>query len=96
VYTKIKPSDIVKGIFGDGIVVSTGEKWAKMRKLANHAFQTESLKGMVPAMIASVETMLERWQNHEEGREINVYEEFRLLTAEVISRTAFGSSYLEW
>ena len=44
VYTKIKPSDIVKGIFGDGIVVSTGEKWAKMRKLANHAFQTESLK----------------------------------------------------
>ena len=50
---------------------------------------------MVPAMIASVETMLERWQNHEEGKEIDVYEEFRLLTAEVISRTAFGSSYLE-
>ena len=50
---------------------------------------------MVPAMIASVETMLERWQNHGEGKEIDVHEEFRLLTAEVISRTAFGSSYLE-
>ncbi|KAE9454460.1 hypothetical protein C3L33_13644, partial [Rhododendron williamsianum] len=49
---------------------------------------------MVPAMILSVEAMLERWRQHE-GNEIEVYEEFRLLTSEVISRTAFGSSYLE-
>lgn len=45
-------------------------------------------------MIASAEMMLERWENHE-GKEIEVFEEFRLLTSEVISRTAFGSSYLE-
>lgn len=49
---------------------------------------------MVPAMIASVETMLEKWRYHE-GKEIEVCSEFRLLTSEVISRTAFGSSYLE-
>ena len=49
---------------------------------------------MIPAMIMSVEAMLERWTDRE-GKEIEVYEEFRLLTAEVISRTAFGSSYKE-
>ena len=49
---------------------------------------------MVPAMISSVEKMLERWKPCE-GEEIDVYEEFRLLTSEIISRTAFGSSYLE-
>ncbi|KAI8527480.1 hypothetical protein RHMOL_Rhmol12G0078700 [Rhododendron molle] len=49
---------------------------------------------MIPAMIASVETILEKWRQNEE-MEIDVYKEFRLLTAEVISRTAFGSSYLE-
>ena len=49
---------------------------------------------MVPAMISSVEIMLERWK-HYEGREIEVFEEFRLLTSDVISKTAFGSSYLE-
>ena len=49
---------------------------------------------MFPAMIGSVEAMMERWKDHE-GREIEVYEEFRLLTSEVIARTAFGSSYLE-
>nr|XP_011460709.1 PREDICTED: cytochrome P450 CYP749A22-like [Fragaria vesca subsp. vesca] len=38
--------------------------------------------------------MLQRWQNSE-GKEIELYQEFRLFTAEVISRTAFGSTYLE-
>ena len=52
------------------------------------------LQNMIPSMISSVEVMLERWK-HQEGKEIEVSEEFRLLTSEVISRTAFGSSYLE-
>ncbi|KAH7834713.1 hypothetical protein Vadar_018878 [Vaccinium darrowii] len=81
-------------LLGDGIVVTEGEKWMKLRKIANHAFYAENLKGMVPAMIESVETMLERWRQHEET-EIDIYKESKLLTAEVISRTAFGSSYLE-
>lgn len=50
---------------------------------------------MIPAMIASAETMLNRWTNHAQGKEVEVFEEFRLLTSEVISRTAFGSSYIE-
>lgn len=49
---------------------------------------------MVPAMIASSETMLEKWK-HSEGKEIEVFEEFRVLTSEIISKTAFGSSYQE-
>ncbi|OMO57958.1 Cytochrome P450 [Corchorus olitorius] len=49
---------------------------------------------MTPAMIASVETMLDKWKQFE-GKEIEVFQELKLLTSEVISRTAFGSSYLE-
>ncbi|PON79746.1 Cytochrome P450, E-class, group I [Parasponia andersonii] len=93
-YFKADLDSYSKKILGDGLVFSKGEKWVKMRKLANFAFHGENLKIMIPAMIASVETMLERWTEHE-GKEIEVYEEFRLLTAEVISRTAFGSSYNE-
>ncbi|KAE8710155.1 CYP749A22 protein [Hibiscus syriacus] len=81
-------------ILGDGLVTSEGEKWAKHRKLANHAFHGESLKSMSPAVIASVETMLERWKQFQ-GKEIELFEQIRLLTSEVISRTAFGSSYLD-
>lgn len=49
---------------------------------------------MIPAMIASVEKMLEKWREYD-GKEIEVYNEFKILTSEIISRTAFGSSYLE-
>lgn len=49
---------------------------------------------MTPAIIASAETMLEKWKSRE-GKEIEVFEEFKLLTSEVIARTAFGSNYLE-
>ncbi|KAK9934978.1 hypothetical protein M0R45_022097 [Rubus argutus] len=94
VYPKQKPSIFVKKLLGDGITMTEGEKWAKLRKLSNHAFHGESLKAMFPGMIVSAEAMLGRWKNHE-GKEIDVFEEFRLLTSEVISRTAFSSSYLE-
>ena len=50
---------------------------------------------MIPAMISSAEMMLERWAHHEGGKEIEVFEEFRLFTSEVIAKTAFGSSYVE-
>lgn len=49
---------------------------------------------MIPTMVTSAGMMLERWKECE-NKEIEVFEEFRLLTSEVISKTAFGSSYLE-
>ncbi|KAI3731698.1 hypothetical protein L1987_62887 [Smallanthus sonchifolius] len=72
------PKDDVEGylriLLGDGLVVSSGEKWVKMRKLANHVFHGQSLRV---------------------GKEIEVFEEFKHLTSDIISRTAFGSSYVE-
>ncbi|TYH82112.1 hypothetical protein ES332_D02G035300v1 [Gossypium tomentosum] len=94
IFQKVKLPEISRKLMGNGLAFTEGEKWAKYRKLANHTFHGESLKNMTPAMIASVETMLEKW-NGQEGQEIEVFQEFRLLTSEVISKTAFGSSYLE-
>ncbi|MFQ6664901.1 hypothetical protein Gotur_031850, partial [Gossypium turneri] len=94
IFQKKKLSDIGRKFLGNGLIFIEGEKWAKHRKLANHTFHGESLKNMTPAIIASVETMLGKWKG-QEGKEIEVYQEFRLLTSEVISRTAFGSNYME-
>ncbi|KAI5574116.1 hypothetical protein BDE02_10G125000 [Populus trichocarpa] len=49
---------------------------------------------MIPEMVSSVEMMLGRWKDHR-GKEIEVFQDFKVLTSEIISRTAFGSSYLE-
>ncbi|KAE8712249.1 CYP749A22 protein [Hibiscus syriacus] len=88
-YPTKKPSIYVSKLVGNGLVSIEGEKWVRQRKLANNVFHGESLKNMTPAVIASVETMLEKWKG-QEGKEIEVFGEFRLLTSEVISRTAFG------
>ncbi|KAA8532863.1 hypothetical protein F0562_033020 [Nyssa sinensis] len=93
-YPKMDMEGYAKKLLGEALITNEGEKWAKIRKLANHTFHAESLKSMVPAMGASVEMMLERWK-HYEGKEIDVFKEFGVLTTEVISRTAFGSCYLE-
>ncbi|KAB2047658.1 hypothetical protein ES319_A13G063200v1 [Gossypium barbadense] len=93
-FSKPKTSYFFKKLLGDSIPTIKSEKWARHRKLANHAFHGESLKNMIPAMIASIGTMLEKWKD-KEGKEMEVFQEFRFLTSEVISRTAFGSSYLE-
>ncbi|XP_071921559.1 cytochrome P450 CYP749A22-like isoform X1 [Coffea arabica] len=93
-FTIAKLSKYLKKIVGGGLGQSEGEKWVKLRKLANQAFHGESLRDMTPAMVESVEMMLRRWRDYD-GKEIDVSEEFMLLTAEVISRTAFGSSYVE-
>ncbi|KAE8659019.1 CYP749A22 protein [Hibiscus syriacus] len=93
-FLKRKPTDLGNKLLGTGLVTVEGEKWVKQRKLANHVFHGESLKNMNQAMIASVETMVARWKG-QEGKEMEMYQEFKLLTSEVISRTAFGSSYLE-
>ncbi|XP_076898076.1 cytochrome P450 CYP749A22-like [Bidens hawaiensis] len=81
-------------IFGGGLVFSQGDKWAKQRKLATHAFNGERLKNIVPAMVESVNLMLKRWQD-DGNKEKDVHQEFRQMTSEVISRIVFGSSYEE-
>ncbi|KAK8987955.1 hypothetical protein V6N11_065559 [Hibiscus sabdariffa] len=78
-FSKAKPSFFVNKLFGKGLVF-----------ILEHCLG----KNMAPAVIASFETMLEKWKG-QEGKEIKVFGEFRLLTLEVISRTAFGSSYLK-
>ncbi|XP_065860620.1 cytochrome P450 CYP749A22-like [Euphorbia lathyris] len=93
-FTKRKPDVFMQKLIGNGLLTTDGEKWSRLRKLSNHAFHSDSLKGMIPAMIASVEMMLDRWRLNEE-KEIEISKELKLLTSEVISRTAFGSSYLE-
>ncbi|KAK9102511.1 hypothetical protein Sjap_019765 [Stephania japonica] len=94
VFQKIELQGFFKKLLGDGLVTVEGQKWITQRKIANHSFHADSLKGMVQAMSDSVDAMLERWSNIE-GKEIEVFQEYRQLTADVIARTAFGSSFLE-
>ncbi|RDX80994.1 11-oxo-beta-amyrin 30-oxidase, partial [Mucuna pruriens] len=74
------------------------EKWNKHRKIINLAFHLEKLKNMLPAFSQSCHDMISTWMGmfSSDGTcEIDVWPFLQNLTCDVISRTAFGSSYAE-
>lgn len=84
-------------VLRQGLVGLKGEKWAQHRRIIAPAFHLDPLKDMVPTFVNCTTTMLEEWSKLvlSGAKEVDVFEEFRKLTADVIARTAFGSNYAE-
>ncbi|MCO5611434.1 hypothetical protein L7F22_065687 [Adiantum nelumboides] len=98
----------VKDLGGEGVAFLEGERWAQHRRIVSPAFFVEKLKlkqlafftlqVMTPTMIYCIHAMLDKWESQLEGHapmEIDVHEDFTVLTADIIAHTAFGSTYAE-
>ncbi|XP_027125433.2 cytochrome P450 734A1-like [Coffea arabica] len=95
-FEKNEPPPLVKKLEGDGLLSLKGEKWAHHRKIITPAFHIKNLKLMIPMMANSMGKMLKQWSkmSSNDGKvEIEVSEWFQNLAEDVITRTAFGSSY---
>ncbi|KNA16860.1 hypothetical protein SOVF_085340 isoform A [Spinacia oleracea] len=103
VFTRIKEFQKAKlnplvALLVPGLVSAEGDKWVKHRKLINPAFHMEKLKLMHPAFGASVLDMVNKWEkivSKTGSSEVDVWPFVSSLTADAISRAAFGSSYDE-
>ncbi|XP_061365533.1 cytochrome P450 72A68-like isoform X2 [Gastrolobium bilobum] len=81
-----------------GLVSHEGEKWSKHRRIINPAFNLEKLKIMLPIFFKSCNDLISKWEGMlslDGSCEMDVWPFLQNLASDVISRTAFGSSYEE-
>ncbi|KAJ6824972.1 cytochrome P450 CYP72A219-like isoform X1 [Iris pallida] len=95
---KPPPNPLTRSL-ATGVANLQGEELAKRRKIIIPAFRLEKLKEMVPDTLTSCQDLIKRWdelaRRSEGSCELDVWVEFDNLTGDIISRTAFGSSFEE-
>ncbi|CAM0873380.1 unnamed protein product [Alopecurus aequalis] len=89
-----------RAIVGKGLIMVEGTDWVRHRRVVNPAFAMDKVKIMTTTMVSCAECLIKKWKYetaNSKSREIEVdlSKQFQELTADVISRTAFGSSYRE-
>ncbi|KAI9083474.1 hypothetical protein K1719_034416 [Acacia pycnantha] len=94
------PSNPFGRLLITGLLDYNGEKWIKHRRIINPAFHLEKLKLMLPAFYESCNELVKKWvrlvsESQRNYREIDAWPFFQSMTGDIISRTAFGSSYEE-
>lgn len=97
IFKKLKQNPIVR-MFSHGLASIDGEQWAQHKKLLTPAFHLHKLKLMLPVMYISCTELVRKWEEKVEKNgwcELDIAPYLHTLTSDVISRTAFGSSYKE-
>ncbi|KAJ1412760.1 Cytochrome P450 [Sesbania bispinosa] len=84
-----------KHFIGKGLLMANGEDWHHQRHLLAPAFMGDRLKGYAGHMVECTKEMLQSLQNAFEcgQTEVEIGDYFTKLTADIISRTEFGTSY---
>lgn len=85
-------------LLGDGIIRANGNNWAYQRKLIAPEFFLNKVKNMLGVMEQSTIAMMKTWENRiieSEGgvADMIIDEDLKSLSADIISRACFGSSF---
>ncbi|OIW17573.1 hypothetical protein TanjilG_08851 [Lupinus angustifolius] len=84
-----------KNFIGEGVLMANGEDWYHQRHIVAPAFLGDRLKGYAGNMVECTKEMLQSIEKVLEfgESEVEIGEYMTKLTADIISRTEFGTSY---
>uniref|UniRef100_A0A0E0PUJ3 Cytochrome P450 n=1 Tax=Oryza rufipogon TaxID=4529 RepID=A0A0E0PUJ3_ORYRU len=99
-YGKPEPEPSILALIGNGLIFIGGDDWARHRRVVHPAFAMDKLKMMAKTMADCAREVIREWEarataDGERRVQVEVGGQLQELTADVISHTAFGSSYRE-
>ncbi|XP_062254782.1 cytochrome P450 4B1-like [Platichthys flesus] len=96
ILTSTEPKDdmayrFIKTWIGDGLLVSSGQKWFRHRRLLTPGFHYDVLKPYVKLMSDSTKIMLDKWECYgDTNKSFELFEHVSLMTLDSILKCAFS------
>jgi cytochrome P450 len=78
-----------KGLLGEGLLTSEGEKHLRQRRMIQPAFHRKRIAEYAKAMVASAEKMRDEWQD---GEVRDIDKEMMRLTLQIVGQTLFSAN----
>ncbi|KAM0000846.1 putative secologanin synthase [Helianthus debilis subsp. tardiflorus] len=97
-FQKARSGNPLRNLLAMGLFFAEGDRWVKHRKIINPAFHVEKLKHMEASFYVKCSEMIEKWEKlvtRESSCEVDVWPFLYSFSGDVISHTAFGSSFEE-
>lgn len=82
--------DAVRGMLGNGLVVSDGDFWKRQRRMMQPQFHRQRLAAITDLMVAAINEALTEWEKADPHTDFALTPAFNHLTMKVITRTLFG------
>jgi cytochrome P450 len=81
-------------MLGTSVLTIDGELWLSKRRMLQPIFHKQRLQNMTQQMVDGGAKMLTRWNTLPDGQALNLGEEMKLVTLDIINRTMFSVNVL--
>jgi cytochrome P450 len=85
---------VLSYLLGQSVLTIDGEEWLFKRRLMQPIFHRQRIHQMGQTMVQAGEDMLGRWDDYPEGKPVDLSEEMKVVTLDIINRTMFSTNVL--
>ena len=83
-FVKSRPTLLLRGALGEGLVTSSGALWLRQRRLMQPAFHRAQVEAYAPIIVALTQQQLAEWRC---GQSLDLHEQMMQLTLSIVAKT---------